>query len=375
MLRIILIAALFISLTTNAQQKNLSGYMIYLLGKDTTMAASYSLQGDNFEMTVLSRPNVTVTKMSGTLFPNGELRTAEGVAYKPGKDTVTRYKLFVKDDTTFISNNNNIQKFAAKGMIANAIGTPFRFLLAFWGNYAPKQIGDSIVSNHLTFGTGRRFVLKRIAPNKFYGGSGVMGMFSFYLDKKGNVDSIDGIGSSWNVTGKVLQHLDLNALTERFIASEKNGSGIAIINKLDSVQQKINNTSIKIIYSRPQVRDRQIFGSVLPWDRFWRTGANASTKMVIDHAIHFGDKILAAGEYSVWTIPSQKNWTVMFNSQANVWGTEYNPAYDVLRLPMQSTDLNELVETMTIQIVEVNNTGRLLISWEKLKASINFTAD
>jgi hypothetical protein len=90
--------------------------------------------------------------------------------------------------------------------------------------------------------------------------------------------------------------------------------------------------------------------------------------MVIDHAIHFGDKTLSAGEYSVWTIPSQKNWTIMFNSQANVWGTEYNPAYDVLRLPMQSTDLNELVETMTIQILQVNNTGRLLISWEKLKA-------
>ena len=370
---------LFASVTSLAQKPpSTSGYLIYILGSDTTMAGSYSLSNNAFDITVVARPSVTITKLKGTLFDNGELQTAEGYSYRPGADSqvLINYKLFVRNDSTIIEQTRGkdvtVQRFAGRGMTANGIGTPFRYVLPFWGLYVPKKIGDSITSGHLTLGTNKKLTLKRIAPDKVYGGSTVMGKMTLFLDKNGNLDHIDAIGSSWNVTGKVTGPIDLESLALRFALEEKQGTGVSVIAKADSAYSNIGDASMKIYYSRPQVRGRVIFGSVVPWDRFWRTGANAATRMVITKPIYFGDKELPAGSYSIWTIPSQKGWTIMFNSQANIWGTEYNPEYDVLRVPMQNGKAKNFTELMTIEIQPSGDGGQLSIIWDNTQASVPF---
>jgi hypothetical protein len=95
--------------------------------------------------------------------------------------------------------------------------------------------------------------------------------------------------------------------------------------------------------------------------------------LVTDHTLVFGNKELPAGSYSVWTLPSEKGWTMMFNSQANVWGTEYNPAFDVLQVPMKSEQIPELVEELTIQVKPAPQGGVFNVIWEKTKASVGFT--
>lgn len=356
----------------------ISGYLVYLLGKDTTMAGYYELKGNQFNMEVLARPNVSVTKVKGRLFANGEIESAEGHTYRAGKDPLllTSYRLYVSNDSTIIEQQQPgkplaVSRFAGRGVIANAIGTPFRYFLPLWVNYAPKNIGDSLVTGHLTLGTNKKYIIKRVAADQLYVGSTVTGMMTLHLDKKGMLKSIDAIGSSWNVTGLVTNKLDLRALTDRFVAQEAAAGAIAI-NQPDSVMALINNASFKIVYSRPKVRGRTIFGAVVPYDRFWRTGANAATRLVTDHALVFGDKELPAGSYSVWTIPSEKGWTMMFNSQANVWGTEYNPAFDVLQVPMQSEQIPELVEELTIQVKPARGGGVFNVIWENTKASVGF---
>ena len=82
-LRYLLIFLLLSGAVHAQNQSSNSGYLIYLLGKDTTMAGSYSLQNHSFEITVVAKPGVSVTKLKGTLFDNGELQTAEGYAYRP----------------------------------------------------------------------------------------------------------------------------------------------------------------------------------------------------------------------------------------------------------------------------------------------------
>jgi hypothetical protein len=93
---------------------------------------------------------------------------------------------------------------------------------------------------------------------------------------------------------------------------------------------------------------------------------------VTDHTLVFGDKELPAGTYSIWTLPSEKGWTMMFNSQANIWGAEYNPSFDVLRVPMQTEQLAELVEELTIQVKPIREGGMMNVLWEKTKASVSF---
>ena len=379
MLRVtILFLCLLPSCLWAQKNKPVSGYLIYKLGKDTTMAGYYELKGNQFNMEVLARPNVSVTKLKGTLFPNGEIETAEGHASRLGRDPrlLANYRLYVRGDSTFVEQQQpgqplSISRFAGRGVIANAIGTPFRYFLPLWVNYAPKNVGDSIITGHLTLGTNRKYIIKRIAKDQLYVGSTVTGMMTLYLDKNGMLKSIDAIGSSWNVTGSVTNRLDLKALTDYFVAQET-AAGAAAINQPDSIMAMLNNASFKIVYSRPKVRGRTIFGAVVPYDRFWRTGANAATRLVTDHTLVFGDKELPAGTYSIWTLPSQSGWTMMFNSQANIWGTEYNPAFDVLRVPMQSEQIPDLVEEFTIEVKPARGGGLFNVIWEKTKASAQF---
>lgn len=377
MLRILLL--LLISTTAYTQKPKESGYLIYLLGNDTTMAGSYSLNKNDFDITVVARPPVSVTKLKGSLNQKGEIISAEGYSYKPvpGKDSqlLVTYKLFLRNDSTIIEqkrgNDVTTQRFAGAGLTANGIGVAFRYVLPFWPHYAPKKVGDSLVSAHLTLGTNKRLTVTRTAKDKLYAGSTVMGMVTLYLDKKGRLSYIDGIGSSWNVTGKVTGPIDLVQLANRYALQEQNNAGLGVINKPDSISSNINGTNIKIVYSRPQVRNRTIFGSVVPWNRWWRTGANAATRITIDKPLIFDGKELPAGSYSIVTIPAQNGWTLIFNSRANVWGTEYDAAYDVLRIPMQTTAA-EFTEIMTISIEPNADGGKLNVIWENVKASAAF---
>jgi hypothetical protein len=257
-------------------------------------------------------------------------------------------------------------------MTANGIGAAFRYVLPFWSHYAPRRVGDSVTSGHLTLGMNKKLTITRTAPDKLYAGSSVMGMLTLHLDKNGKVDFIDGIGSSWNVTARVVPALNLEQLATRYAREEQAGAGLRPINQADSVFASIDNASIKVYYSRPQVRGRTIFGSVVPWGRFWRTGANAATRLVTDRPLYFGDAALPAGSYSIWTMPSQHGWTIMFNSQANIWGTEYNPDNDVLRVPMQAGPSGKFTEIMTIEILPTANGGVLNVLWENTKASVSF---
>jgi hypothetical protein len=379
LLRLLLICCMAITIA-RAQERNDAGYLIYLLARDTTMAGSYSLKGNHFDITVVARPNVSVTKLKGTLNQQGELQSAEGYAYKPvpGKDSqlIITYKLYLKDDSTIIEqkrgNDVSVQLFAGRGMTANGIGTAFRYVLPFWAHYAPKRVGDSITSGHLTLGVNKKLTIKRTSKNELSTFSTVMGRVILRLDDKGRLDFIDAIGSSWNVTAKTTPELNLEQLATRYALEEQNGGGMRVINQPDSVVATIKDARIKVYYSRPQARGRVIFGNIVPWDRFWRTGANAATRFVTDKPLYFDGKELPAGAYSIFTMPSQKGWTVMFNSRANVWGTEYDPSFDVLRVPMETSAAPRYTELMTINVTPLQNGGVLEVIWENTRVSVAF---
>jgi hypothetical protein len=111
----------------------------------------------------------------------------------------------------------------------------------------------------------------------------------------------------------------------------------------------------------------------VPWNRYWRTGANRATKITLSHPLNFNGKVLPAGEYSIFTMPSQNGWTIMFNKEANIWGTDYNSEHDILRVPMQTEQLGEPVELMTIEVVPTSIGGAINVIWAGIKASAHFT--
>ena len=233
---------------------------------------------------------------------------------------------------------------------------------------------DSIVSNHIVGDLPpAKFVMKRITDRKLTAYSRVMGPFTLFLNERGKVDSIDAIGSSYNVKGTIVRHLNLDSVILLYARREQQVGPYGWPNKIDSVGTVIGKSTIRISYTRPSMRGRVIFGEVVQWNRYWRTGANRATKITVSHPLDFNGKILPAGEYSIFTMPTQAGWTMMFNRDANIWGTDYNPARDVLHVPMKVEQLKEPVELMTIEVLPTAKGGAINVIWETIKASAHFT--
>ncbi|HEV2844531.1 MAG TPA: DUF2911 domain-containing protein, partial [Thermoanaerobaculia bacterium] len=99
-----------------------------------------------------------------------------------------------------------------------------------------------------------------------------------------------------------------------------------------SISTMVGVTEIKINYSRPGVKDRKVWGGLVPYGEVWRTGANENTTITFSTPVRIGGKELPAGIYGLQTIPTEGDWTVIFSKDAELWGAfNYKPENDALR--------------------------------------------
>ena len=140
----------------------------------------------------------------------------------------------------------------------------------------------------------------------------------------------------------------------------------------DSTAGTVAGSYIKINYSSPSVKGRKIWGGLVPYDKVWRTGANAATQFQTSKDITVNGKKLSAGKYSLFTIPGEKEWKIIFNSQTGIPGINENgsttdePSKDVLTVnatPVKSAAMNERFK------IGVNNKGFVLL-WENLAVPV-----
>lgn len=140
----------------------------------------------------------------------------------------------------------------------------------------------------------------------------------------------------------------------------------------DSASGTVAGSMIKISYHSPSVKGRKIWGGLVPYDKVWRTGANEATIFTTSKDIQIGGKTLHAGKYSLYTIPGEKEWKFIFNSQTGQWGikmdgsTTDDASKDVLvttATPMKSKSMNERMK------FEINKNGFVLL-WENLAVPV-----
>lgn len=142
-----------------------------------------------------------------------------------------------------------------------------------------------------------------------------------------------------------------------------------------TAQYTSSDISIKVTYSRPSKNGREIFGNLVPYGKWWRTGANEATQITLSQDISFANKtILSAGKYSIVTIPGETEWTIIFNSIIPGWGTEYSPEFDAARVVGKVESLPDVVELFTIDFTEENGNPALILAWDKTKISVPFQA-
>jgi Protein of unknown function (DUF2911) len=143
-----------------------------------------------------------------------------------------------------------------------------------------------------------------------------------------------------------------------------------------SVSQTVGVTEITIKYSRPGVKDRQIWGKVVPYGEVWRTGANENTTIKFSTAVKVDGHELKAGTYGLQTLPTAGEWTVIFSKDANEWGAfSYKEADDALRIQVKPQPA-EFRERMAFDFDDVTDTSaKVVVHWEKLKVPFTVEVD
>jgi hypothetical protein len=132
----------------------------------------------------------------------------------------------------------------------------------------------------------------------------------------------------------------------------------------------LNGVNITIDYGSPDTKDRTIWGSLVPYGEVWRTGANEATRITFDESILVGENILAAGTYSLFTIPTEKEWQVIFNKVTDQWGAyEYDEAQDALRIQARPISVDSSSATLEFRLAP----GKIVMQWDKLVLPIPIT--
>ena len=130
-----------------------------------------------------------------------------------------------------------------------------------------------------------------------------------------------------------------------------------------SVMQALGSMRVEVRYSRPVARGRELFGALVPWGRPWTPGADTATSITFSHPVRVNGQPLAAGAYSIWMIPGEAQWTVIFSSAHPVFHLPYPSGRDVLRVestPRQGPHM----ELLTFYFPDVDGlAGELVMHW------------
>jgi len=135
----------------------------------------------------------------------------------------------------------------------------------------------------------------------------------------------------------------------------------------------VDGAYIKVVYGMPQKRDREVFGALVPYNRVWRTGADEATEITFTKDMIFGGVEVPAGHYSLFTIPTETDWTIILSNGLGLWGTRYNEELDFLRFTAPSHKLNEVWEGFRILLVNTDDKLTLEMKWDQTGVTIPFS--
>lgn len=144
-----------------------------------------------------------------------------------------------------------------------------------------------------------------------------------------------------------------------------------------TISQDFSTSKIELTYSRPAMRERVIFGDLVPYGKVWRTGANGATKLTFGEDVILGGQQLKAGTYALYTIPSEKEWKVIINTGVSNWGVSgFDSKDDVISFSVPVQRVREAVQSFTISIDNITiNSADITIAWEHTKVVIPVKAD
>lgn len=145
-----------------------------------------------------------------------------------------------------------------------------------------------------------------------------------------------------------------------------------------TLKQRVGLTDITVVYSRPGVKGRTIYGGIVPFGDVWRTGANQATKISFSTPVKLEGHDVPAGNYALFTIPGEDEWTIIINKNTNQWGAfQYKTNDDLVRFTVKPSTLKDTtVDAFTIEFNRIRDESATLeLVWDKTVVPIKLTVD
>jgi hypothetical protein len=146
-----------------------------------------------------------------------------------------------------------------------------------------------------------------------------------------------------------------------------------------TLKQRVGLTDVEIVYSRPSVRGRKIFGAMIPYGEVWRTGANAATRISFSTDVKLQGAALAAGAYELFTIPGKDDWTIIVQKHPEKasWGAySYKKENDTARMTAKPVTIPTHIESFSFGIGDLRDTGATIyLSWENTRVPLKLEVD
>ncbi|TKK71767.1 DUF2911 domain-containing protein [Ilyomonas limi] len=376
--------SLLVSCTTSPTEQY--GF-VTKLGTDTIAVESVTRQGSKLTSDEVDRfPLVRVRHTEIDLNEDGSIRHLVMNIHTPGEPVNERERKVTVDvtsDKVHISKTDNTgtvnRDFATNGGIVEAhlpqMYSLYELYFAAALKHAvtakmaagsPVEIRQFYIDREFD-----RFPLGRGRVTPLGGGrveithDWLSGTGEAMMDSGYHMLSYSGARTTYKVkVNRIATPADIKNIATQFETAETKNGVVKAMSVRDTARAQIGNAKFTVDYSRPLMRGRQLLGDVLPYDRVWRTGANAATQFATSVPVKLAGMQVPAGTYTLWTVPHRASVDLIVNKQTGQWGTEFNSSRNLGIAEMTSQAVVAPVETFTISIVPLDTKhGTLVMEW------------
>jgi hypothetical protein len=372
---------------------SVSGVFITKLGSDTVSIERYTRSGDKLVGDLLMRgmPRVRVIHYVADIAPNGMIKAMTINTRPVGSDSTTPpmtsiTTLFIDSVATVDVARAGVPDTANSGKkIYHGYVVPqVQFAPASYAVYeqilSSSKLNGSDSVGYAVISPGRRpaptiWLSRRGRDSVAYNSTVFPGWIEVArVDSQGHLLGVNSSATTVKTTSTRADRVDFDAIAKAWAASEASRGVMSQMSPPDTVRSTVGAAKIEVAYSRPYKRGRVIFGSdVVPWNKVWRTGANAATQFTTSSDLMIGDKLVPAGKYTLWTLPTPTGAKLIINSQTGQWGTDYDATKDFARVDLTTKSLPTPVDQFTIAVAPQGSGGVMRFSWDTTEYSIPFT--
>jgi hypothetical protein len=373
-------------ISCNAPKPERYGFLT-MLGRDTISIESISRQGNTLTSDEVDRfPGVRIRHTVVDLNDDGSIRHLVMDIRTPGEPSDQRDRKVVADvagNKVHLSKTDStgtvIRDFPTGGSIIVAHVPQMYSLYELYFAAALKQASASKLAvggpvQMRQFYIDRefdRFPLGHATVNPLDRGKieithdWLSGTGEARMDSAGNMLSYSGARTTYDVRVKRLATPpDIEGIADHWEVKETQGGKVKSLSVRDAIRAQIGNSIFTVDYGRPLLRGRTLLGDVIPYDRVWRTGANAASQFTTSTPIRLAGMQVPAGSYTLFTAPHANGVDLIVNKQTGEWGTEYNRSLNLGIVRIISEVATATVEEFTISIKPSDNRhGTLVLEW------------